>query len=124
MIIKMRPYLKEFLKKILPLYDVYVYTKATREYAQSACKYIRTAYEDLFEGDKYKLAFTPSRIVSRDEDNNLEKKSFDKILSKEHCVAIMDDRRDVWGAPDNAVFVKFFKFFSRNDKMEVKIPTS
>lgn len=81
-------------------------------YAEKICEYIRITYADMFKDGKYREAFTEKRIVSRDEDANLEKKSVDKIISKSQgFIAIMDDRREVWGRPANAVQVKPFKFF-------------
>lgn len=100
LIVKMRAYLREFLAAVMPLYEVYIYTKGTRMYAESICDHIRSSYTELFADGSQSEAFTQNRIVSRDEDSNLEKKSLNNIISKsEGFIAIMDDRREVWGRP-------------------------
>ena len=40
-VMKLRPYLKEFLRAIIPNYEVFVYTKGTRLYAEMVCLAIR-----------------------------------------------------------------------------------
>ena len=43
-VVKMRPYFKHFLYIITKYYEIYVYTKGTRIYAEEICKYIRAQY--------------------------------------------------------------------------------
>ena len=43
-VVKMRPYFKHFLYVITKYYEIYVYTKGTRIYAEEICKYIRAQY--------------------------------------------------------------------------------
>lgn len=43
-IIKMRPYLKEFLLVVAKFFEVYVYTKGTRSYADGICRWIRAQW--------------------------------------------------------------------------------
>jgi len=39
--VKIRPYFREFLFVVCKLFEVYVYTKGTRLYADEICKWIR-----------------------------------------------------------------------------------
>jgi TFIIF-interacting CTD phosphatase-like protein len=43
-VVKMRPYFKHFIYVLTKCYEIYVYTKGTRVYAQEICKYIRAQY--------------------------------------------------------------------------------
>lgn len=44
------------------------------------------------------------------------------ILKKSGYVVIMDDRREVWGRPPNAIFVKYFKYFDRLPNGSISTP--
>lgn len=46
LIVKMRPFFKHFLYEIVKRFDIFVYTKGTRLYAEEICKYIRAQYAD------------------------------------------------------------------------------
>jgi TFIIF-interacting CTD phosphatase-like protein len=78
-IIKMRPFFKEFIETITKLFEVYVYTKGTRLYAESICNAIRNQYASVYyptnninRNQKYydflkdKNAFKINRIITRD----------------------------------------------------------
>ena len=43
-IVKMRPYFKEFLFTVSRLFEVYVYTKGTRIYADEICRWVRAQW--------------------------------------------------------------------------------
>jgi TFIIF-interacting CTD phosphatase-like protein len=45
-IVKMRPFFKEFIQAAVNYYEIYVYTKGTRNYAQEICDAIRNQYAD------------------------------------------------------------------------------
>ena len=92
-VMKLRPYLKEFLEAIIPHYEVFVYTKGTRLYAEMVCLAIRERFKNILEGTKN---FLSSRIISRDEDPELAKKNLTFILpTLKDFLVILDDRRDV-----------------------------
>lgn len=44
MIVKMRPFLKEFLFVVQKLFEVYIYTKGTRIYADEICRWVRAQW--------------------------------------------------------------------------------
>jgi TFIIF-interacting CTD phosphatase-like protein len=106
----MRPYLTEFLFIISKLFEVYIYTKGTRYYADEICRWVRAQwagdpmpYEMSTWPDppqtflKNTECFLPYRVVSRNEDSSLETKSMQNILpNRSEYHIILDDRRDVW----------------------------
>lgn len=44
LVVKMRKYLREFLSAVLPLYEIFIYTKGTRTYSERICQHIRETY--------------------------------------------------------------------------------
>ena len=81
------------MKAIIPHYEIFVYTKGTRLYAEMVCLAIRKIYNEILEGTKNFLSF---RILSRDEDPDTMKKKLTYILpSLKDFLVILDDRRDV-----------------------------
>ncbi|EON65543.1 hypothetical protein W97_04781 [Coniosporium apollinis CBS 100218] len=99
--IKCRPGLTEFLDNISKLYELHVYTAATRGYAQGVCAIVDSDRK-LF-GD---------RVLSRDESGNMSLKSLHRLFPVDtKMVVIIDDRADVWRWSPNLVKVQVFDFF-------------
>ncbi|KAF1940756.1 hypothetical protein EJ02DRAFT_349481 [Clathrospora elynae] len=99
--VKMRPGLKDFFDRVSKLYEMHVYTMATRAYAQAVAKIIDP--ERKYFGD---------RILSRDENYTDKLKSLARLFhhTTSMCV-IIDDRADVWQYIPHLVRVPVFNFF-------------
>ncbi|KAI9304438.1 hypothetical protein BJ944DRAFT_266855 [Cunninghamella echinulata] len=107
--LKLRPGLQDILKKLSKIYELYVYTMGTRQYAQAV----------LHEIDPNSVFFQ-GRIMSREENKQKSlsdkgsefKKTLDRLFSCEKSmVAIIDDRFDVWDFSPHLVHVKPYFFF-------------
>lgn len=99
--VKVRPGLKKFFDTVAPLFEMYIYTMATRAYALEIAKIIDPT-GDLF-GD---------RILSRDENGSLTQKSLEKLFpTDQSMVIIIDDRGDVWNWSENLIKVVPYNFF-------------
>lgn len=99
--VKVRPGLKEFFNKVAPLFEMYIYTMATRAYALEIAKIIDPT-SDLF-GD---------RILSRDENGSLTQKSLERLFpTDQSMVLIIDDRGDIWNWSENLIKVVPYNFF-------------
>lgn len=98
--VKMRPGLKDFFSRISKLYEMHVYTMATRAYAQAVCKIIDP--DRRYFGD---------RILSRDENYTDKTKSLSRLFQSTTMVVIIDDRADVWQYSPHLVRVPVFNFF-------------
>ncbi len=84
--IKMRPGLREFLRKVSEMYELHVYTMGTRAYAMSIAKIV----------DPDKKLFG-DRIISRDENGSITTKTLSRLFPVDtKMVVIIDDRADVW----------------------------
>ncbi|EHN00710.1 Fcp1p [Saccharomyces cerevisiae x Saccharomyces kudriavzevii VIN7] len=99
--VKVRPGLKEFFDKVAPLFEMHIYTMATRAYAIQIAKIVDPTGE-LF-GD---------RILSRDENGSLTTKSLAKLFpTDQSMVVVIDDRGDVWNWCPNLIKVVPYNFF-------------
>ncbi|OCK82778.1 hypothetical protein K432DRAFT_348320 [Lepidopterella palustris CBS 459.81] len=98
---KLRPGLKEFLEKVSAMYELHIYTMATRAYAQAVAKIIDP--ERKYFGD---------RILSRDENGTDQIKSLHRLFPvNTDMVVVIDDRGDIWHWSENLVKVRQYNFF-------------
>ncbi|GJN89586.1 hypothetical protein Rhopal_002573-T1 [Rhodotorula paludigena] len=103
--IKMRPGLRDFLKRIAEIYEMHVYTMGTRAYASEVCKVIDPD-GGLFGG----------RILSRDESGSMTRKSLQRLFPCDtNMVVIIDDRADIWDGSPHLVKVVPYDFFGIGD---------
>lgn len=99
--VKIRPGLKEFFEKIAPLYEMHIYTMATRAYALEIAK--------IIDPDK---SLFGDRILSRDENGSLTQKSLTRLFpTDQSMVVVIDDRGDVWNWCPNLIKVVPYNFF-------------
>jgi RNA polymerase II subunit A-like phosphatase len=98
---KLRPGLKEFLDKVSSMYELHIYTMATRAYAQAIAKIIDP--DRVYFGD---------RILSRDENGTDQIKTLHRLFPvNTDMVLVIDDRGDIWHWSDNLVKVRAYNFF-------------
>lgn len=114
-ILKMRPFLIEFIKESLNYFEIFVYTFGTREYALSVLNSV----------DPDEKLLNRKRLITRDE-SKLEIKELDKILPAEYndLLVIVDDTKVVWrNHKHNLVVILPFYFF-KDDKNTSKVLSS
>lgn len=99
--VKPRPGVPNALSELSKRYELHVYTMGTRSYATCVCK--------LIDPD---ASIFGSRILSRDENGSLTRKSLNRLFPVDHSmVVIIDDRDDVWQRSPNLVSVPPYEFF-------------
>ncbi|SOV01502.1 related to FCP1 - TFIIF interacting component of CTD phosphatase [Ustilago sp. UG-2017a] len=99
--VKPRPGVPEIVKKLSEKYQLHVYTMGTRSYANCVCK--------LIDPD---ASIFGNRILSRDENESLVRKSLNRLFPVDHSmVVIIDDREDVWSRSPNLLPVVPYEFF-------------
>jgi RNA polymerase II subunit A-like phosphatase len=100
--VKPRPGLKEFLAEVSKLYEMHVYTMASREYARLVTNLI----------DPTGTIFG-TRVLSRDENGAAGmKKALKRLFPMDtSMVVIIDDRGDVWNWSPNLIKVNAYDFF-------------
>lgn len=82
-LIKLRPFVHEFLKEANEMFVMYVYTMGDRDYANNVLKLIDP--EKIYFGD---------RVITREESPFI--KTLDLVLADECGVVIVDDSPHVW----------------------------
>ncbi|OBA22592.1 hypothetical protein METBIDRAFT_39284 [Metschnikowia bicuspidata var. bicuspidata NRRL YB-4993] len=99
--VKERPGLAEFLARVSQLYELHIYTMATRNYALAIAQIIDP--DGRYFGD---------RILSRDESGLLTHKNLRRLFPVDQLmVVIIDDRGDVWLWELNLIKVVPYDFF-------------
>jgi RNA polymerase II subunit A-like phosphatase len=99
--VKPRPGVPTILKQLSQKYQLHVYTMGTRSYANCVCK--------LIDPD---ASIFGNRILSRDENGSLVRKSLSRLFPVDHSmVVIIDDREDVWSNSPNLLPVLPYEFF-------------
>lgn len=99
--VKLRPKLEEFLAQVSKLYELHIYTMATRNYALAIANIIDPTGQ--YFGD---------RILSRDESGLLTHKNLKRLFPVDQSmVVIIDDRGDVWQWESNLIKVVPYDFF-------------
>ncbi|XP_074352842.1 RNA polymerase II C-terminal domain phosphatase-like 4 [Apium graveolens] len=84
--VKLRPFVRKFLKEASKLFEMYIYTLAGRDYARAVAKVLDP--EGVYFG---------SRIISSEESTDAYEKSLDVLPNvNESFVLILDDLKHVW----------------------------
>ncbi|XP_020276085.1 RNA polymerase II C-terminal domain phosphatase-like 4 [Asparagus officinalis] len=101
MVIKLRPNARAFLKEASNMYDMYIYTMGTREYATQMAEFLDP------EGVYFK-----NKILSREDCTTAKQKGLDVVLGEERAIVILDDTRSVWGRHiSNQIEIPRYYFF-------------
>ncbi|CAA7023433.1 unnamed protein product [Microthlaspi erraticum] len=108
-LIKLRPFVHEFLKEASEMFSMYVYTKGGYDYAKLVLELIDP--EKVYFGD---------RVITNRESPG--KKTLDLVMADERGTVIVDDKRSVW--PDHKSnllqIAKYFYFRSNEDVVKSK----
>nr|OQO30288.1 hypothetical protein B0A51_03114 [Rachicladosporium sp. CCFEE 5018] len=99
--LKLRPGLEKFLREMSELYEMHIYTMATRDYALNVAR--------IIDPDQKVFA---DRILSRDESGSMNAKFLKRLFPvNTKMVLVIDDRGDVWQWTPNLLKVKAYDFF-------------
>lgn len=106
-VLKIRPYLAEYIQELLNYYEIFVYTFGTRDYALAVLQQI----------DPEEKLLNRKRLITRDE-SKLDIKELDKILPAEFndLLVIVDDTASVWVKHKSNLIMILPYFFFRNDE--------
>ncbi|KAJ4828340.1 hypothetical protein Tsubulata_040656 [Turnera subulata] len=82
---KIRPFVREFLEEASTLFQMYVYTNASKDYASRIVK--------LLDPDN---KYFNGRVITREVSTRIGSKDLDVVLGSERVVVIVDDSPEVW----------------------------
>ncbi|VYS52071.1 unnamed protein product [Arabidopsis thaliana] len=101
-LIKLRPFVRDFLKEANEMFTMFVYTMGSRIYAKAILEMI----------DPKKLYFG-NRVITKDESPRM--KTLNLVLAEERGVVIVDDTRDIWPHhKNNLIQIRKYKYFRRS----------
>ncbi|KAB2633185.1 RNA polymerase II C-terminal domain phosphatase-like 4 [Pyrus ussuriensis x Pyrus communis] len=105
--IKLRPFVRTFLKETSEMFEMYIYTMGTRVYALEMAKLL----------DPRKEYFS-DRVISCEDAIKRHQKGLDIVLGQENAVLILDDKEDAWTKHNsNLILIEKYHFFrSSSDK--------
>ncbi|XVF54610.1 hypothetical protein PTKIN_Ptkin05aG0195600 [Pterospermum kingtungense] len=99
---KLRPFVHTFLKEASKMYEMYIYTLASRAYALEMAKLLDPKGE-YFNG----------RVISKDDGTKRNQKSLDVVLGQVSVVVILDDKEVVWSKHrDNLIQIQRYHYFA------------
>lgn len=102
-LIKMRPFARSFIKQASILFDLYIYTMASREYALNVVKFL----------DPHGSYFDPSKVIARSLSSSRSKKSLDQLSCQKKNVVIVDDTEEVWvHQRDHLIHIQQYHYFA------------
>ncbi|OMP08260.1 hypothetical protein COLO4_06635 [Corchorus olitorius] len=122
-VVKLRPFVLEFLEKASAMFEMYLYTLGSRPYAEEIAEILDPQgvcfnYRIISSDDN------PYRIITDDNPNGVKFKTLDFVLGEESNILILDDNPEVW--PDhlrNLILMKEFVFTgTQTDETEMKTP--
>ncbi|KAK9197944.1 hypothetical protein WN944_013127 [Citrus x changshan-huyou] len=111
-LVKLRPYIRKFLKEASKMYEIYLCTTGIRSYAVMMAKLLDLKCE-------YHIR---SRLITRGDFKEKGKKSGDLVLGQEWGVVIVDDTEKVWkDHKEHLMLVGSYNYFKerRNKKNNI-----
>lgn len=110
-LVKLRPYLRTFLKDASTMYDIYICTMGTRHYAELIAELLDPKCEYYISG----------RLITREDFKQKGKKNLELVLGQERGIVIIEDSEDVWSDhKENLMLVGRYNYFSEQIGMKRK----
>lgn len=128
---KFRPFLKQFIEMLQPLFKIYIYTMGNRNYATTIMQFMKKEIPDF--------DISETKVISRDDGHDHTEGKLVKTLrqlspSDQSFYMILDDKSDVWpesgrnllkvypyvyftGKEDEMLrgYPEYFKYFTQKD---------
>ncbi|XP_074276859.1 RNA polymerase II C-terminal domain phosphatase-like 4 [Silene latifolia] len=106
-LVKLRPGVREFLKKASDMFELSIYTMGTRDYAHTMADLLSLGSKQDGRSMFWK------KIISREDCTHAGQKGLDIVLSDRRVVLIVDDKEDVWEESCRANVIKIapYRFF-------------
>ncbi|XP_057415505.1 RNA polymerase II C-terminal domain phosphatase-like 4 isoform X2 [Lotus japonicus] len=103
---KLRPFVRTFLKEASKMFEMYIYTMASRRYALEVVKLLDPQGE-----------YFNDKVISRYDGTQKHQKGLDVVLGPESAILILDDTHRVWTKhQDNLIMIKRYHYFASDLK--------
>ncbi|CAD8168882.1 unnamed protein product [Paramecium pentaurelia] len=115
-IIKLRPYFEQFFLTLIPLFDIFIYTKASKSYADFILNFISNRLNEVIP--EHKPFFPPQRVLSREDTICSNSKSLNRLFYPgiaTNLLVILDDNAGMWNQfKENLIHTKPFVYFNEH----------
>ncbi|CAD8176948.1 unnamed protein product [Paramecium octaurelia] len=115
-IIKLRPYFEQFFLTLIPLFDIFIYTKASKSYADFILNFITHRLNEFIP--EHKPFFPPQRVLSREDTICSNSKSLNRLFYPgiaTNLLVILDDNAGMWNQfKENLIYTKPFVYFNEH----------
>ncbi|CAD8110908.1 unnamed protein product [Paramecium sonneborni] len=115
-IIKLRPYFEQFFLTLIPLFDIFIYTKASKSYADFILNFISNRLNEIIP--EHKPFFPPQRVLSREDTICSNSKSLNRLFHPgiaTNLLVILDDNAGMWNQfKENLIHTKPFVYFNEH----------
>ncbi|XP_074284216.1 RNA polymerase II C-terminal domain phosphatase-like 4 [Silene latifolia] len=115
-LVKLRPGVREFLKKASDMFELSIYTMGTRDYAHTMADLLALGSKQDGRSMFWK------KIISREDCTHEGQKGLDIVLSDRRVVLIVDDKEDVWEESCRANVIKIAPYcFFEDEKRKREV---
>ncbi|KAL5817938.1 hypothetical protein ACOSQ3_026316 [Xanthoceras sorbifolium] len=105
-LVKLRPFVRTFLKEASTMFHIYVCSMGSRCYVKKIAEFLDP------EGNYF-----DTRLIARQDFRQKAKKNLNLVLGQERDTVIVDDNQSVWSDHlDNLITVKRYKYFTDHDR--------
>ncbi|CAD8080023.1 unnamed protein product [Paramecium primaurelia] len=119
-IIKLRPYFEQFFLTLIPLFDIFIYTKASKSYADFILNFITHRLNEFIP--EYQPFFPPQRVLSREDTICTNSKSLNRLFYPgiaTNLLVILDDNAGMWNQfKENLIYTKPFIYFNEHGSIK------
>ncbi|XP_074276848.1 RNA polymerase II C-terminal domain phosphatase-like 4 [Silene latifolia] len=116
-LVKLRPGVREFLKKASDMFELSIYTMGTRDYAHTMADLLALGSNQDDGGSVFW-----KKIISREDCTHEGQKGLDIVLLDRRNVLIVDDKEDVWEESCRANVIKIAPYcFFEDEKRKREV---
>ncbi|CAD8186376.1 unnamed protein product [Paramecium pentaurelia] len=119
-IIKLRPYFEQFFLTLIPLFDIFIYTKASKSYADFILNFITHRLNEFIP--EHQPFFPPQRVLSREDTICTNSKSLNRLFYPgiaTNLLVILDDNAGMWNQfKENLIYTKPFIYFNEHGSIK------
>ncbi|KAJ4815723.1 C-terminal domain phosphatase-like 4 [Rhynchospora pubera] len=101
MLVKLRPFVRQFLDEASKMFDLYVYTMGTRDYATQIVKLL---------DPENKYFISKSKVISREDFTKSGVKALDIVPGSKAYIIILDDKPSVWREADKINIIQIWRY--------------
>ncbi|KAL5815620.1 hypothetical protein ACOSQ4_026261 [Xanthoceras sorbifolium] len=105
-LVKLRPFVRTFLKEASSMFQIYVCSMGSRSYVKKVAQFLDP------EGKYF-----DTRLIAREDFGQKAKKNLNLVLGQDYGTVIVDDTQSVWSDHlNNLITVERYNYFTDHDR--------